>query len=55
MEVVVEGDDESLLLQEQILLDHNQGMIVLEHAVIIDLNAPPSLDMSPPPPPHTHI
>jgi hypothetical protein len=26
MEAVVEGDDEALLLQEQILLEHNLGM-----------------------------
>jgi hypothetical protein len=40
MEDVVEGDDEALPLQEQILHDHNQGMIAPEPAEVIDLNAP---------------
>jgi hypothetical protein len=34
------------LLQEQILLDHNQWIIVPEPAEVIDLNAPQSMDMS---------
>jgi hypothetical protein len=46
MEAVVKDDDEVLILQEQILLDHNQGIIAPEHVEVIDLNAPPSMDMS---------
>jgi hypothetical protein len=38
IEAVVEGDD-------QLLLEHNQGGALEEQVVVIDLNAPPSLDM----------
>jgi hypothetical protein len=40
MEAAVKDDDEDLILQEQILLDHNQGIIAPEHVEVIDLNAP---------------
>jgi hypothetical protein len=44
MEVVVEGDDEALLMQEQIL--HDQEMGQPEPVVIIDLNAPLSIGIN---------
>jgi hypothetical protein len=44
MEVVVEGDDQALMAQEHLLLEHNQGEVIEEPTVVIDLNAPASLD-----------
>jgi hypothetical protein len=44
MEAVVERDDEALIMQDQILLEHNLGLDVPEPAIVIDLNALASLD-----------
>jgi hypothetical protein len=46
MEAVVEGDDDALLLQNQILMDLNLGIVDQDPAEIIDLNAPPSMEMN---------
>jgi hypothetical protein len=45
MEDVVEGDDEALQLHEQLLLELQQGGAAAEQPVVLDLNAPPSLDL----------
>jgi hypothetical protein len=44
MEAVIEGDDQPLMAQEQLLLEQNQGEVIEEPIVVIDLNAPASLD-----------
>jgi hypothetical protein len=45
MEDVVEGDDEALQLHEQLLLELHQGGAAAEQPVVLDLNAPPSLNL----------